>query len=250
MSRIKVIVATTKPYGMPDDEMYLPLQVGAKDKPSIGYLRDDTGENISEKNPHYCELTGLYWAWKNLDFDALGLVHYRRHLGQWGLGKKSTRVISKEKVEKLLSQTDVIVGKPRHYFIETNWSQYAHAHFEKDLQVLKKCMAQYFPDYIPAFEKVMKRSWGHRFNIFIMKRAVLNAYCEWLFSVLEKMEEWLDISQYTPYQARVYGYLGERLLDVWLEKNQISYLEQPVLYMEHQNWVLKIFRFLKRKYAR
>ncbi len=248
MSRINVIVATTKPYAIPADEMYIPLQVGAKGKSSIGYLRDDTDENISEKNPHFCELTGLYWAWKNLDFDALGLVHYRRYLGRYGFSNKRLRILSTKRVEEMLHTTDVIVGKPRHYFIETNWSQYVHAHCKSDLINLRKCIDERFPKYLVSFDTVMKRKWGHRFNIFVMKKPCLNEYCEWLFSVLEEMEKKEDPTIRNDYQSRVYGFLGERLLDVWIEKHQIVYTEMPVIHMECQQWCKKIYYFLKRKY--
>ena len=76
MKNIKVIVATHKEYKMPKDKLYLPLHVGAKGKQDLGYTKDDTKKNISEKNPFFCELTGLYWAWKNIDADYIGLVHY------------------------------------------------------------------------------------------------------------------------------------------------------------------------------
>ena len=76
---IKIIVAAHKKYWMPTDPVYLPVHVGAEGKAPIGYMPDNTGDNISSKNPHFCELTGLYWAWKNLDADYLGLVHYRRY---------------------------------------------------------------------------------------------------------------------------------------------------------------------------
>ena len=66
---IKILVATHKKYWMPEDEVYLPLHVGAEGKSDLGYIKDNTGENISAKNPNYCELTGLYWAWKNLRVD-------------------------------------------------------------------------------------------------------------------------------------------------------------------------------------
>ena len=86
---LRVVVAAHKPYWMPADPVYLPVQVGAAGKESIpGYTRDDSGENISAKNPHYCELTGLYWAWKNLPGDAIGLAHYRRHFARPGRGDK------------------------------------------------------------------------------------------------------------------------------------------------------------------
>lgn len=77
---IKVIVATHKQYRMPSDNCYMPLHVGKQGKVDLGYLGDDSGDSISEKNGHYCELTGLYWAWKNLKSDYIGLVHYRRYL--------------------------------------------------------------------------------------------------------------------------------------------------------------------------
>lgn len=76
---IKILIAAHKPYWMPKDPVYLPLHVGAEGKPDLGYTKDNTGDNISAKNPNFCELTGLYWAWKNLDADYLGLVHYRRY---------------------------------------------------------------------------------------------------------------------------------------------------------------------------
>ena len=79
MKDIKIIVATHKPYEMPIDKMYMPIHVGAEGKDNIGFQRDDCGINISDKNYSFCELTGLYWAWKNIEFDYLGLVHYRRH---------------------------------------------------------------------------------------------------------------------------------------------------------------------------
>ena len=90
---IKVIIATHKKYRMPEDKLYLPLHVGAEGKTDeegnpldLGYQKDNTGENISELNPSFCELTGLYWAWKNLDADYVGLAHYRRHFMGKGKG--------------------------------------------------------------------------------------------------------------------------------------------------------------------
>ena len=76
---IKILVATHKKYRMPEDNIYLPIQVGAEGKQSFGFQRDDAGENISSANPRMCELTAVYWAWKNLNADYIGLVHYRRH---------------------------------------------------------------------------------------------------------------------------------------------------------------------------
>ena len=89
MRDIKIIVAAHKPYRMPSDGMYLPVQVGASGKESIpGFMRDDTGDNISDKNPYYCELTGVYLAWKHVKADYVGLAHYRRHFRGKGKGAR------------------------------------------------------------------------------------------------------------------------------------------------------------------
>lgn len=56
---IKILIAAHKPYWMPTDAVYLPVHVGAENKKSIGYTPDNTGDNISSKNPHFCELIGM-----------------------------------------------------------------------------------------------------------------------------------------------------------------------------------------------
>lgn len=61
--------------------MYVPLQVGTAINSLLGYLRDDTGDNISALNGYYSELTGLYWIWKNVhNINYVGTCHYRRFL--------------------------------------------------------------------------------------------------------------------------------------------------------------------------
>lgn len=246
---IKIIVATHKPYPMPQDSMYLPVQVGRAGKAPLDYQGDNTGEHISEKNPHYCELTGLYWAWKNVNADYLGLVHYRRHFAApKRRGTKWERVLTREALEPILSATPAVLPKKRNYFIETNYSQYVHAHHAQDLETTRAILSQRYPDYLPAYDRLMKETKGHRFNMFILRRDLLDQYCTWLFDVLFELERRLDISAYSDYDARVFGFVSERLLDVWVETNQISYTELPVLYMERQNWLVKGGAFLKRKF--
>ena len=105
MSKITVIIATHKKYQMPKDKLYLPLHVGAEGKDDIGYQKDNDGKNISKKNPFFCELTGLYWAWKNLDSDYIGLVHYRRYFYD------RNKIIGDKKISKILSNNDIILPK-------------------------------------------------------------------------------------------------------------------------------------------
>ena len=245
---IKIIIATHKQYWMPDDPMYLPVHVGAAGKESIGYQRDDEGDNISAKNPNYCELTGLYWAWKNLKADYIGLAHYRRHYSNGKrFGDKKDKVISSAEMEKKLKDTDILLPTPRNYWIETNYSQYAHAHHAIDLDTTRDILKEKYPQYIAAWDSSMKKTTGHRFNMFVMKKEFFDQYCEWLFDVLFELENRLDISTYNKNDSRVFGFVSERLLDVWIETNHYSYKDTTYVFMENQNWLVKGSNFIKRK---
>lgn len=250
MKNIKIIVATHKTYRMPDDMMYLPVQVGAEEKESLGYVRDNEGENISKKNPNYCELTGLYWAWKNLDAEYLGLAHYRRHYTVAKHGNKWNRILTQAQLEPLLADHDIILPPKRNYFIETTYTQYVHAHHAADLDLTREILVEKYPMYVKYFDNCMKSTKGHKFNMFIMKREYADQYCEWLFDILFELEKRLDISAYSQNDARVFGFVSERLLDVWLDANHRGYKEIPVMFMEKQNWIVKGTAFLKRKIIR
>lgn len=246
---IKIIVATHKKYRMPQDDIYLPLHVGAEGEENIGFEGDNTGENISTKNPFWCELTGLYWAWKNLDYEYLGLVHYRRYFkGKTKGNDRFNRIITKSEVEELLKQTNIVLPTKRHYLIETLCSHYEHTHYVKDLQETKKILENKYPQYVRTFDTVMKRTSAHMFNMFIMKKECVNNYCSFVFDVLFELEKRIDISGYNKYQARVFGFISELLLDVWIEQNNLTYKEVPVINMEKTNWLKKGSCFLKAKF--
>lgn len=246
-----IIIATHKLYWIPADPMYLPVQMGHAIHSDIGYVGDDTGENISERNLNFCELTGLYWAWKNVDADYIGIVHYRRYFESRQAGPfatKKKRVIGHEELNAILATTNVVLPRERHYFIETNYSQYIHAHHKRDLQVTRAIIQRKCPEYLPAYDLYMSKTHGHHFNMFVMKRELLGHYCTWLFDILFELERELDISGYSPNDRRVFGFVSERLLDAWLITNNISFEELGVVYMEHQNWLKKGASFLQRKF--
>ncbi|MGN8629379.1 DUF4422 domain-containing protein [Lactobacillus amylovorus] len=219
--KVVIMVAAHKKFPMPDKKGYLPVLVGAAKnyEPGIEYQRDDEGENISAKNPNYNELTAVYWAWKNLkDIDAIGLVHYRRLFFD-SKPYNLDNVISIENVEKLLTKYDVILPKKRNYYIETNYSHYIHAHHKEPLDKTREIIVQYYPNYLSNYDKVMHRTQAHMFNMFIMKREAFDSYCQFVFSVLKRLEDKIDISDYSVQEARVFGYISELLMDVWLETN-------------------------------
>lgn len=247
---VVLLVAAHKAAPFPGDGIYRSIQVGAALHPPFqSDCKDNTGENISEKNPAYCELTALYWAWKNLDAAFVGLVHYRRFFASRAFFKpKRKRIAGRGIIEKALDQAQVVLPVKRHYWIETNYSQYIHAHHQQDLALTRAIIARREPEYLAAFDRVMGRTSGHRFNMFIMERDILNVYCRWLFGILEELEARLDISDYSQYDKRVFGFVGERLLDVWLEENPVRLRELPVVFTERQNWIKKGGSFLLRKF--
>lgn len=238
---------------MPLDPIYYPVQVGAQGKSKIGYQRDCEGENISWKNPYYCELTGVYWAWKNLSAEYVGLVHYRRLFcvrKPTSKDKKLDCVLNSLEAEELLSQCDIILPEKRNYVIESVYSHYCHTHHQKDLDTAAKVLWELYPDYYPIYMKQMKCNQAHMFNMFIMKWDLFDQYCSWIFPILEELENRLDLTGYTPFEARVYGRISELLLDVWVEKNHFEYKEIPFVYIGKVNWKRKIIGFLKAKFLR
>ncbi len=246
---IKVIVATHKKYKMPTDPMYLPVQVGAEGKDDLGYQRDNEGINISSINSSFCELTGLYWEWKNLDADYLGLAHYRRHFR----GERKTKdpfdcVLTEKEAESLLKDTDILVTKRRNYYIETIYDHYCHTLYPEPLDKTREIIASKYPDYLPYFDKHMKEKTMHAFNMFIMSKEKFDAYCDWLFSILFELSDDFKDVEYSPFHARYPGRISELLLDVWIEKNHYSYKEVPFVYMEKVNFWKKGTGFLKAKF--
>lgn len=249
--KIKILVAAHKKFPMPEVEGYLPVLVGAKKnyKPDIPYQRDDEGDNISEKNPNYNELTAIYWAWKNLkDVDAVGLVHYRRLFFE----KKPynlNNVISVEKVHQLLQKYDVLLPKKRNYYIETNYSHYIHAHYKEPLDKTREIIKNSYPAYLKEFDRVMKNRKAHMFNMFIMRKEAFDSYCNFMFDVLGKLENTIDISNYSVQEARVFGYISELLMDVWLYTTKESYKEISWGQIGSKHLVKKAISFVNRKFG-
>ena len=254
MNKVKIIVATHKKYKMPDDELYLPVQVGSEGKENLGYQVDNNGENISNKNATFCELTGLYWAWKNLDADYIGLCHYRRHftckkLIPFNEEAKFKILLNKKQTEEILKDTDIILPKKREYYIENLYDHYKHTMYVETLDETRKIIEEKCPNYLPEFDKLHKRTSAHMFNMFVMKKEYLNDYCEWLFDILFELEKRIDSSKYDSFHARYLGRISELLLDVWINTNGLKYREVKVIDMQNVNWFKKGWAFLMAKFT-
>lgn len=250
----RIIVATHKRFQMPEDkDLYIPIQVGSEGKEDLGYQPDNQGVHISHLNPYYCELTGLYWAWKNLECDYLGLVHYRRYFTSKRHSYREAIsmddiILSKSEVKNLMSNYDVIVPKKRKYYIETLYSHYAHTHDVNHLDVTRQIVSELRPDYIEAFDQVMKQRSGYMFNMFIMSKENVAAYCEWLFPIIDELYRRLDITDYSAFDARLFGRISERLFNVWLAKQDLRVKEIPFIYMEKIDLIQKGRSFLQAKF--
>lgn len=255
---IKIVIAAHKKYRMPQDDIYIPLHVGAEGKDPIGYQGDNTGYNISNLNPYFCELTGMYWMWKNLKADYLGLVHYRRH---FCLRKKQAKdkdaskwksVLSSKEAQILCQQYDVIVPAKRHYVIETLESHYAHTHYVEHLEKTREIIGERFPQYLDSYNKILKSKSGYMFNMFLMRVDLIDEYCSFLFDVLFELDKRVDTSDYSAFQARYPGRVGEILLNVWLDKEAeeqgLKIKEIQHIHMEPINWWNKGTAFLKAKF--
>ena len=238
-----VVLAAHKPCVLPDDALYLPVQAGAEGRDAFLPMGDNTCDNISQKNPFYCELTVLYWAWKNLDCDFLGLAHYRRLFR--GRGKQP---LTLPEAEARLSCCPILLPKKRHYVIETLDAHYRHTLDPGPLDETRAILAEKFPAYLPAFDRLKKRRSAHMFNMMIMRRDLLDAYCTFLFALLGELEQQVDVSQMDAFHARFPGRISELLLDVWLETEGHAYEEVPMLYTEKVNWWKKGTGFLKAKF--
>lgn len=248
---IKIVIATHKKYKMPEDEMYLPLHVGSEGKEDLGYQKDNTWENISLKNPYFCELTGLYWVWKNLNADYIGLAHYRRHFmyTKKSNNDKFLNVLTYKEASDLLEKNDVILPKKRNYIIETLYNHYKHTMYVEPLDETRNIIKKLYPDYLDEFDDLKKRRSAHMFNMFIMKKEIFDDYCKWLFDILFELEKKVDNTQYDNFHARFYGRISELLLDVYLRKNNIGYKEINFIYMEKINKVAKVKGFLMAKFG-
>ena len=248
---LKILVATHKEYWLPTEEVYLPIHVGCKDQIHSGCIGDNTGDNISAKNANYCELTGLYWAWKNLTCDYMGLCHYRRYFGRKnyfeGTEKLKQKIFQRSDYEKLLQSNDVILPVQRRYYIETVRSQYEHAHSARDLEQIENIISLRSPEYLRSFRAVMNRRRLHLWNMFVMKKSLADSYCKWLFDILFTYEQWMDENGLSDKKWRLFGFISERLLDVWLFDKDFKIAEVDVVMLENVNWIKKGSDFLRRK---
>lgn len=242
-----IYVATHKRFDLPQLYNYRILQVGAEGKEDLGYIKDNSGCNISVKNPNYCELTGLYWIWLNCDDEYKGLVHYRRYFGKCNLSNSIEKIYNYDELVDFLNNRDIVLP-----YIET-FKQNA-----KDELLIKCCTPEIFsklrvvisikyPNYLDEFDLYFSQKKSVLFNMMFCKRDIFDSYCEWLFNILFELEKFVDLKSLNNYQKRLYGFLSERLLNIWVGKNKLRVKNLPIVNTEMSKLNL-IELIMRRKY--
>ncbi len=226
----------------PSGNVFVPIRCGAvyDQSPLSGAAGDDTGENISEKQPSYSELTVQYWAWKNAEADYYGLCHYRRHLNFSGVKYKTDlcgniladRIdgeaierygLTDERVAAAVSDYDIVASAAvdvskmpiRCRSLRDHYAK-ADALYERDLDSMLEAISEVAPEYRETAERYLAGKKGYFCNLFVMKKELFHAYSEWLFRVLGAADARLEMSHYSKQSLRTPGHLAERLFGIWL----------------------------------
>lgn len=204
----------------------LPVQAGAAlTECRIADLTDDAGLNISFKNRQYCELTVLYWIWKNTETPWVGLCHYRRQF-----------ILSDEEIE-MLPQTDIDVILPVPSICQPSvGDNYRERHSRQDWEHLLELIQDKYPEFYDLAMQLWESPYfGNLYytcNMFIMKKEILNDYCDWLFPILLEMEQFGGEKE-DPYQNRYLGFISERLMSLYFvyyrDKYKIAYADKKFI---------------------
>lgn len=251
----KIFVVTHKEYSFPQDSNsnYAPIKVGnVSTDPSVIIFTDSSGDNIAHLNSSFCELTALYWIWKNVSDDVVGLVHYRRYFKplKHSIILKDKKIASSDDFDISEQGYDVIVAKPRNYVVATIEKHYKKAHHAEDFDLLRQKIKTLHPNYLQSFDKVMLGKKLSLYNMFVGKKAVIDQYCQWLFNILFALEKEISYQEYDSYQKRIFGFMAERLFNVWLEKhkNEIKISYRSIVNIEGEPVVKKGINFIKRQF--
>lgn len=218
-----VFTATHVKFHPPANPVYVPLHVGREGKEDLGYLGDNVGEHISDLNFLYGELTGLYWIWQNIhELDYVGLCHYRRYF----LNEQSVEMGRKDYLS-LLGRYDVIL--PKHAICEGSYLEhYGRAHNIHDLEAVGRAIGRICPEYMEYYEKAMKGTVFYSGNLMVTSKAILDGYAKWLFEVFLEASGDIDVSGYDNYHRRVYGFLSEQMMYIYVMKHGLCYCEAAV----------------------
>lgn len=220
-SKVRIFVATHKPGKVRHDEVYTPIHVGraiSKYKEEMAeMLGDDTGDNISEKNPFYSEMTAHYWIWKNVqNVEYVGLCHYRRLFGI---------NITSENIDKIMKGYDAIMVEPD-YQIDSVYSCFVKFIGGENMAILAQVVKKLCPEYYDALIQLGDEVKYHPYNMLICKKELYNQYAEWVFPILMECAKYIKPSPYSN-ANRVIGYIAEMIMQLYFANNKLKIKSVP-----------------------
>jgi hypothetical protein len=222
-NNLAVFMATHSSKCKPVYKYIIPIQVGAKlNNNIIENVTDSTKDSISEKNNIYCELTGTYWIWKNTNYQYLGLCHYRRYFQ-----------LEYNQIESILQKKDIILPRKRIFRISIE-EQYKREHYNKNWDIMLEVLKKSYPKYYETSKRVFSDNKLYAYNMLITKQSIFNNYCEWLFGVLQKVQTKISLSDLYKPEARYIGFIGERLLTLYVIHNGLDVKEEFIVFNDSQ----------------
>lgn len=258
---VKIFISYHKPFPILKGDVFEPIQVGkVLSSKNLEIKGDDTGDNISAKNPYFCELTATYWIWKNSTADYAGLFHYRRFLNFKPKKFLNEHTVSndflksfditKKDVLDILSEFDIILPYKWNMGKSSVYKQYADNHVAADLDcALDIIREKYGSEIYELAQSTLKNNFeGYFGNILITSKKIFDEYASWLFDILFKVEKHIqsEVNQRDTYQQRVYGFLSERLMTVFIAIHpELKVKELPILFLT-ENRKAKKKKWLKK----
>ncbi len=250
---LKIFVAFHKPFFYVKNEIFEPVQVGSNiHKIDLGFISDNTGDNISNKNKNYAELTLLYWVWKNCKLpDYVGFCHYRRYFSFLNNYDKNSIHISNFKYEynvdkykvwdinniiNAVKDNDLILPKPVKYEKYTMEKQFVVSHGESNFELMIETAKEFYPQWTELIEEARNLQIVYFFNIFIAKKEIFYDYMDFLFKICFSLEDKINLSRLPDNQRKIFGFLGERIFNIYLHilksTKTIKIKELPLVFID------------------
>ena len=238
-NKIGIYVVSHKEFDRPPmlDNGYHTIWVGSNAYRFKG-LKDNVGDNIASINPVINECTAIYWLWKNCHDNYIGICHYRRFfLYERDVGKSFDNILGSEEAISYLDEYDIIVSEPSvlYQFNGVKKIMTCAVNPEavnKGVSIIRKCLRERQPDYLDLFEKVMSGVMMFPCNMMVTPKRIFDKYAEWLFSFLIDAAKKFNPAPYDDYSKRIIGFIAERMLTVWLLKQNFKIKILPVLLTE------------------
>lgn len=253
MKEIEIFVATHKIASKYGDGCYHMIHVGAETSTiEIPETIKDNGasDNISSKNNIYCELTGLYYIWKNVkDVKYVGLCHYRRLPALKKIFQNDPEILSEKELVTILNSYDLILprktkknGVINGYFTEGDSAINEYRPYKLMLPVVQEL----YPEYVDDFKKEFHTRTMSFGNIMICDKSLFDEYCKWLFDILFKLEENINMSG-DRVLPRELGFYSEWLLNIWMKHKRLKVKYVPLFLPERKTLMERIKDKIQKK---